>query len=119
MEKVEQFEMSPGEKYLVNYSRPDPSDPDPEMSWGLLGEKPLDLGHDVVDISWSPTEPVLTILLKGHGNDPAKALLLRIPDMVVLIKSDLNGAEVTVVTDNAKLTFNSENARYFSLLKIC
>ncbi|XP_013633398.1 PREDICTED: uncharacterized protein LOC106339138 [Brassica oleracea var. oleracea] len=34
MEKVEQFEMSPGEKYLVNYSRPDPSDPDPEMSWG-------------------------------------------------------------------------------------
>lgn len=85
----------------------------------LLGEKPLDLGHDVVDISWSPTEPVLTILLKGHGNDPAKALLLRIPDMVVLTKSDLNGAEVTVVTDNAKLTFNSENARYFSLLKIC
>lgn len=33
--------MSPGEKYLVNYSRPDPSDPDPEVSASFLPFFPL------------------------------------------------------------------------------
>ncbi|KAJ4901182.1 eukaryotic translation initiation factor 3 subunit B-like isoform X2 [Raphanus sativus] len=36
---------------------------------------------DVIDISWSPTEPVLAILLKAGGKQPVKALLLRIPGM--------------------------------------
>lgn len=41
LSQVEQFEMSPGEKYLVNYSRPDPSDPDPEVSASFLPFFPL------------------------------------------------------------------------------
>ncbi|KAF8083600.1 hypothetical protein N665_0764s0007 [Sinapis alba] len=140
--KVEQFDVSPGEKYLVTYNRPKPSDPKglwlkifdvtsgkgivgvnggvadspqwPVIRWAggkddkyfatlnktntvsvyetetfsPLGEKPLDL-DDVVDISWSPTEPLLAVLLKGRGKQPAKALLLRIPDNVMLAEKCL------------------------------
>ncbi|KAF8110580.1 hypothetical protein N665_0081s0013 [Sinapis alba] len=145
--KVEQFDVSPGEKYLVTYNRPKPSDPKglwlkifdvtsgkgivgvnggvadspqwPVIRWAggkddkyfatlnktntisiyetetfnPLGEKPLDL-DDVVDISWSPTEPLLAVLLKGRGKQPSKALLLRIPDNVmILAEKDLPAGE--------------------------
>ncbi|KAF8118578.1 hypothetical protein N665_0004s0059 [Sinapis alba] len=154
--QVEQFDLSPGEKYLVTYSRPEPSDSnglwlkifDVRTGTGIVGlnggvadsppmafmiidmvktfprrwaggkddkyfatlnknnntisvyetetfnQTPLNLDDDVVDISWSPTESVLAVLLKGGGGGkqpPVKALLLRIPDKVKLAEKDLGG----------------------------
>ncbi|XP_048618993.1 eukaryotic translation initiation factor 3 subunit B isoform X1 [Brassica napus] len=166
--QVEEFDISPGEKYLVTYSKPKPSDPNvmslifssqnfsvlqncsnlcrlqglwlkifdvktgtaivglnnvdvadsPQwpliIRWAggkddkffaiisknktvavyetkkfnLLGNAPL-LLDDVIDISWSPTQAVLAILLKASDKQPVKVVLLQFPNNVKLAEKDL------------------------------
>ncbi|KAL0695659.1 hypothetical protein Bca4012_062839 [Brassica carinata] len=161
--QVEEFDMSPGEKYLVTYNRPKPSDPDglwlkifdvrtgtaivglnnvdvadspqwPLIRWAggkkdtffailsknktvsvyetenfnLLGNAPL-LLDDVLDISWSPTQAVLAILLKASGKQPVKAVLLQIPQNVKLAEKDL-----TAILGDCKMHWQS-NGEYLAV----
>ncbi|KAL0658775.1 hypothetical protein Bca4012_079360 [Brassica carinata] len=161
--QVEEFDISPGEKYLVTYNRPDPTDPNglwlkifdvstgtgivglnngdvadspqwPAIRWAggkddtyfatlsksntvsvyeartfnLLGKSPLKL-DDVIDISWSPTEAVLAILLKAGGEQPLKVLLLQIPDEVKLAEK-----EITAIVGDCKMHWQS-NGEYLAV----
>ncbi|CAN6912365.1 unnamed protein product [Brassica oleracea] len=161
--QVEEFDISPGEKYLVTYNRPDPTDPNglwlkifdvstgtgivglnngdvadspqwPVIRWArgkddtyfatlsknntvsvyetknfnLLGKAPLNL-DDVIDISWSPTEAVLAILLKAGGEQHVKTLLLQIPDKLKLAEKDL-----TAIVGDCKMHWQS-NGEYLAV----
>ncbi|WZY93473.1 hypothetical protein YC2023_065802 [Brassica napus] len=161
---VEEFDISPGEKYLVTYSKPKPRDPnglwlkifdvrtgtaivglnnvdvadspqwpliirwaggkDDEFfailsknktvsvfetkKFNLLGNAPL-LLDDVIDISWSPTQAVLAILLKASGKQPVKVVLLQFPNNVKLAEKDL-----TAILGDCKMHWQS-NGDYLAV----
>ncbi|KAL0658288.1 hypothetical protein Bca4012_078873 [Brassica carinata] len=161
--QVEEFDISPGEKYLVTYSKPKPSDPNglwlkifdvrtgtaivglnnvdvadstqwPLIRWAggkddkffvilsknktvavyetkkfnPLGNAPL-LLDDVIDISWSPTQAVLAILLKASGKQPFKVVLLQFPNNVKLAEKDL-----TAILGDCKMHWQS-NGEYLAV----
>ncbi|CAN6878039.1 unnamed protein product [Brassica oleracea] len=160
---VEEFDISPGEKYLVTYYRPKPSDPNglwlkifdlrtgtaivglnnvdvadspqwPLIRWAegkddkffailsknktvsvyqtkkfnMLGNAPL-LLDDVIDISWSPTQALLAILLKASGKQPVKVVLLQFPNNVKLAEKDL-----TAILGDCKMHWQS-NGEYLAV----
>ncbi|RYR71147.1 hypothetical protein Ahy_A02g005448 isoform C [Arachis hypogaea] len=87
--QVKLIDFSPGEKYLVTYSRHEPSNPrdanilevlqechDPfSDTFSLVDKKSLKV-ESVMDFSWSPIDPILALFVPelGGGNQPARVI---------------------------------------------
>ncbi|KAF2534406.1 hypothetical protein F2Q70_00032427, partial [Brassica cretica] len=64
---------------------------------------------DVIDISWSPTQALLAILLKASGKQPVKVVLLQFPNNVKLAEKDL-----TAILGDCKMHWQS-NGEYLAV----
>ncbi|KAE8716893.1 Eukaryotic translation initiation factor 3 subunit B [Hibiscus syriacus] len=114
--QVKLIDFSPGEKFLVTYSSHEPSNPrDANVRWGggkedkyfaklgknmisiyetetfsLIDKKSLKV-ENVVDFSWSPTDPIIALFVPelGGGNQPARVSLVQIPGKEELRQKNL------------------------------
>ncbi|KAE9456073.1 hypothetical protein C3L33_12014, partial [Rhododendron williamsianum] len=97
--QVKLMDFSPGERFLVTYSSHEPSNPgDTHLLSSYLSHVWVSLSfadgvaekmtsilpelvENVMDISWSPTDPILALFVPelGEGNQPARVSLIQIP----------------------------------------
>ncbi|KAL8162186.1 hypothetical protein V2J09_013675 [Rumex salicifolius] len=57
-------------------------------NFSLIDKKSIKV-ENVMDFSWSPTDPVLSLFVPEHGNQPAKVSLIQIPSKVELRQKNL------------------------------